>query len=104
MTSPQPEKRKQKRFKVKVPVKVDGRAALSAETRDISASGIFLYLNQECTPGSEVQLVLTLPKEVGFAQPQMMLCHSRVTRVEPAGEGKYGIAVAIDKFEVMPQI
>ena len=103
MGTPQPDRRRQKRFKVKVPAKVPG-AAMTAETRDVSASGIFLYLDSECKPGSEIQLVLTLPKEVGFSRPQMMMCHSRVLRVEPAGNGRYGIAVTIDKFEVMPQI
>lgn len=103
MGTPQPDRRRQKRFKVKVAAKVPG-AVMTAETRDVSASGIFLYLDSECKPGSEIQLVLTLPKEVGFSRPQMMMCHSRVLRVEPAGNGRYGIAVTIDKFEVMPQI
>ena len=80
-------------------------AAISAETRDISTGGVFLYADAQFTVGSEIQIVLMLPRELGLVMDRMVCCHATVLRIEPPNpEGKHGIAAVIDKFAMMNQV
>ena len=106
MPGVQTDKRGKRRVKSKVnaTVKVDERS-VSAETRDISTSGMFLYADGSFRVGSEIQVVLMLPREMGLVTGRMVCCHATVLRVEtPTDDGKQGIAASIDRFAVMHQV
>ena len=85
-------------------MKADSRS-ISAETRDISTGGVFLYADATFAVGSEIQIVLMLPRELGLVMDRMVCCHATVLRLEPPNaEGKQGIAASIDRFAMMNQI
>lgn len=85
-------------------VKLDSRT-FPAETRDISSGGCFLYADESFPVGSEIQIVLMLPRELGLVTDRMVCCHATVLRVEePNTDGKKGVAAIIDRFALMNQV
>jgi len=106
MPASQPDHRDKRRVKTKVraTVKINSRA-VTVETRDISTGGMFLYADETFPVGSEIQIVLMLPRELGLVTDRMVCCHATVLRLEPpTPEGKQGIAATIDRFSLMNQI
>ena len=106
MPAAQPDHRGKRRVKsrVRATVNLDSRSIL-AETRDISSGGMFLYADGPFAVGSEIQIVLMLPRELGLITDRMVCCHATVLRIEPpAADGKQGIAAMIDRFALMNQI
>ena len=64
-----------------------------------------MYADAEFKVGSEIQIVLMLPRELGLVTDRMVCCHATVLRVEPPNaDGKHGIAAAIDRFAMMNQV
>ncbi len=94
------------RLKATVPATVRaGARNIPAETRDISTGGIFLYADESFSPGSEIQIVLMLPRELGLLQDQMVCCHARVVRNEgPSPNGRQGIAAVVERFAMTQQV
>ena len=73
--------------------------------RDISTGGMFLYADESFPVGSEIQIVLMLPRELGLVTDRMVCCHATVLRIEDdTPDGKKGIAAVIDRFALMNQI
>lgn len=106
MPAAQTDKRGKRRIKsrLRATVKMDTRA-VPAETRDISSGGCFLYADEAFPVGSEIQIVLMLPRELGLVTDRMVCCHATVLRVdEPNLDGKRGIAAMIDRFALMNQV
>ncbi len=106
MLAPQQELRGKRRIKTKVRATVKGNSrSVLAETRDISSGGMFLYADGTFDVGSEIQIVLLLPRELGLVTDRMVCCHATVLRIEPPNaEGRQGIAAAIDRFAMMNQV
>ncbi len=103
-TKPTPEKRATRRFALNLPVQVktktkDGEQ-LSSETRNVSARGVFVYMDQAPDEGSEVEFTLTLPPEITLTEALRIHCSGRVVRVDKGGGAKVGIAAAIDKYDL----
>jgi len=99
-----PDQRREQRYKVSVPATVKlGDHTVAASTKDISASGLFLMTDLEFRPGSSIEIVLMLPKELGAPDNNMVCCHARIVRVEHH-QGEYGIAAVIERMASMPQV
>ncbi|PYX86798.1 MAG: hypothetical protein DMG68_14085 [Acidobacteria bacterium] len=64
------ERRTMRRFDMRLPalVKVtgDGFRELLTETQNVSARGVFFYLDRPVSPGTKVEVTLTLPSHVTF--------------------------------------
>ena len=106
MPAAQPDHRGKRRVrsKVRATVRANSRSVL-AETRDISTGGMFLYADSSFEVGSEIQIVLMLPRELGLVMDRMICCHATVLRIEPpTPDGKHGIAASIDRFALMNQV
>ena len=106
MPASPPDSRGKRRVKTKVraTVKADSRAVI-AETRDISTGGMFLYAEDTFAVGSEIQIVLMLPRELGLVTDRMVCCHATVLCIDPPNkEGRHGIAAMIDRYALMNQI
>ncbi len=103
---PETEKRRSKRFQMSLSAKLHVKDSEEAvQTKDVSTGGIFLYTGTELAEGSEVEIVLVLPSEVTLAGPQWVCCSARVVRVEePTDTGKRGVAAAIEKIAVLPEL
>jgi hypothetical protein len=81
-----------------------GAAELSAQTRDVSSNGVFLYMDSRLAEGSDVELILILPPELTSGQKCWVCCHARVLRVEQGPGNQFGVAAEIQRMEIMPEI
>jgi len=107
MPEPKPERRKQKRLSVTVPITIKSErdaVQTSGYARDLSSGGIFLYCDSHFSEGSELEIVLILPKEMTGGQKQWVCCLCSVVRVEEAGEQRCGVAARILNMDILPEI
>jgi hypothetical protein len=96
-----------KRVVASVPVRIRtaaGKPELTAQTRDISTNGVFLYTESRMTEGSEVELVLILPPELTSGERCWVCCHARILRVEQGPGQEFGVAAEIRRMDVLPEI
>ena len=101
------DRRSRERVLAKLPVRVRSKAAnaeLRAETRDVSTNGVFLYTQSRMTEGSDVELVLILPPELTSGEKCWVCCHARVLRVEQGQGTDFGVAAAIRRMDILPEI
>lgn len=101
------ERRSTKRFPLKLALSVRPSGVRTAgeiltECKDVSSHGVFFFLQESIQSGSPLELVLTLPSEITRAEPVRVRCEARVQRTEPAGEGRVGIAVKIERYRFLP--
>jgi Tfp pilus assembly protein PilZ len=98
------ERRNQQRIRFASPATVTaGQHSIAASTKDISDRGLFFFTDARFELGSEIDIVITLPEEVGLPLSGMVCCHGRVVRSDSGG-GQYGVAVQIDRFAPVPQV
>ena len=103
-TKPQGDKRGTRRFPLSLPVavkmKTTEKSEIVSETRDVSARGVFFYMETAPEAGSEVEFTLTLPPEITLTEALRIHCTGRVVRVDKGEGTKFGIAAAIDKYDL----
>lgn len=106
MATPQPEKRVSPRQAIKIPAKLHTpEGDLSAETRNLSTSGIFLECATEVSEGSPVDIVMILPKEITGDAGKWVCCQATVQRVEKnVAGGRYGVASSVQRIQGMPEL
>ena len=96
-------KRKYKRHKMTTPATIrSGGHTLAAPTRDVSLGGLFIFTDAALREGSDIEVVLMLPKELGLPASEMVCCHGKIVRRETI-EGQHGIAATIERFQSVPQ-
>jgi PilZ domain len=101
------DRRSRERVVARVPVRVrngPGNPDLSAQTRDVSNNGIFLYTESRMTEGSDVELVLILPPELTSGEKCWVCCHARILRVEQGPGKDFGVAAEIRRMDILPEI
>ena len=74
----------------------------AAETRDVSANGIFLYTKSRMVAGAEVELVLILPPELTSGEKCWVCCQATIVRVEEQGT-EFGVAAQIRRMDILPE-
>jgi hypothetical protein len=102
-----PERRSGKRLAVRLPVNVKAKASggeQSAFTRDLSSQGIFFYIDSEISPGTDLEMVLMLPAELTAGEKRWVCCQASVVRVEEDRGHNVGIAAAIQRMDILPEI
>lgn len=108
MSQPQQEKRATRRFTLRLPVAIrftnGGVHEFSAETRDVSARGVFFRLDKRLSEGSNIEFTLTLPPEITLTESIRVRCKGRVVRVEGSGEERIGIAAVIDHYDFVAEV
>jgi PilZ domain len=97
------ERRASRRFTMALPLTVrangpSGTMENNGKTRDVSFRGLFFTTDGEFQPGTQIEFVLTLPKEITQAGDVNIRCYGQVVRVEPSAESR-GIAARIDRYE-----
>ena len=99
------EQRTSRRFALKLPVSIrceDGRLKeVPAETRDLSAHGVFFYAGSVVSEGSKVEFTLTLPPEITLTESIRVRCRGRVVRIDHE-HPKTGIAAIIEQYDFVP--
>jgi hypothetical protein len=101
------DRRSSQRVAASVPVRVrsgPGNAELSAQTRDVSSNGVFLYTESRMVEGSNVELVLILPPELASGEKCWVCGHARVVRVEQGPGKDFGVAAEIHRVDILPEI
>jgi len=101
------DRRSRDRVVTTVPVRVRSTAAdaeLSANTRDVSTNGIFLYTESRMVEGSDVELVLILPPGLTSGEKCWVCCHAQVLRVEQGPGSTFGVAAEIRRMDILPEI
>jgi hypothetical protein len=72
------------------------------QTRDVGFRGLYFTTHAEYQVGSEIEFILTLPKEVTQGGGVNIRCRGRVVRIEP-GNGNRGVAARIERYEFLPE-
>ena len=99
------ERRAGSRVKTRVPTRVrtaEGKDH-TAQTRDVSANGIFLYTTTKMEKGTDVELVLILPPELTSGEKCWVCCQATIVRVEEKGSD-YGVAAQIRRMDILPEL
>jgi hypothetical protein len=98
------ERRAGTRILTRVPTRVRTRQGTDhAQTRDVSANGVFLYTKSRMEEGSDVELVLILPPELTSGEKCWVCCQATIVRVEENGS-EFGIAAQIQRMDILPEV
>jgi len=107
MSQSKSERRSRERVPARVGVSIQSPESQpdTGYTRDLSASGIFLYANSEIKVGSDLEMVLMLPTQLTDGEKRWVCCQASVLRVEPGGaDGRFGVAASIRNIATLPEI
>lgn len=99
-----PDQRANRRFSLHLPVSIrytDGRPEeIPAETKNVSAHGVFFQVQSKLAEGSRIEFTMTLPPEVTMTNPIRVRCQGRVVRVDQSGSGpEIGVAALIEQYD-----
>jgi len=99
------ERRTSRRFTMSLPLSVrfpeQEGAEKHGETRDVSFRGLYFLIDSNVEPGTDLEFVLTLPKEITMAGDVHIRCYGQVVRVDDHN-GRRGIAARIERYEFLP--
>lgn len=98
-----PERRGTRRFTLRLPVAVqlpNHDQPLEAQTKDVSARGVFFTVSEPVEEGTPLEFMLTLPPEITLTESIRVRCRGRAIRVEANG-AKTGVAAIIDDYQFL---
>jgi hypothetical protein len=98
------ERRAMRRFTMKLPasVRVSGiPSVFPTETENVSARGIFFYLDRWMAEAARVEVTMAFPPQVTLADPVRVRFLARVVRVVPGQDPAtpFGVAAVIEEYE-----
>lgn len=102
-TIPQ-ERRMMRRFDMRLPavVKVGEVDECQTETQNVSARGVFFYLNHPVSSGTKLEVTLTFPPHITLTDAVRVRFNARVIRVEnPLPSARVGVAAMIEDYEFL---
>ena len=82
-----------RRFDMRLPasVRVAGRPyGLLTETQNVSARGVFFYLDRPLAEGARIDVTMTFPPHVTLTEPVRVRFTARVVRVETSHSVRRG--------------
>jgi hypothetical protein len=98
------ERRTMRRFDMRLPatVRLDGAAEFHTETQNVSARGVFFYLDRAVSAGTKIEVTLTFPPHVTLTDAVRVRFAARVIRVEsPLPSLRIGTAAMIEDYEFL---
>jgi hypothetical protein len=95
-----------RRFDMRLPatVKAEGTelGELLTETQNVSARGVFFYLEQPLPEGSRIEVTLTFPPHITLTDSVRVRFLARVLRVEaPLPASRVGVAAFIEEYQFL---
>jgi hypothetical protein len=93
-----------RRFDMRLPaiVRLEGAAEFHTETQNVSARGVFFYLDRAVSAGTKVDVTLTFPPHVTLTDSVRVRFSARVIRVEsPLPSARIGVAAMIEDYEFL---
>jgi PilZ domain len=105
-SQPTQERRTMRRFDMHLPaaIRVGDQALdeLLTETQNVSARGIFFYLDRPVPEGTRIEVTMTFPPHVTLTDPVRVRFSARVVRVEaPLPVSRVGVAALIEEYEFL---
>ena len=86
---------------VKFPAETDSLEIMT-ETQNVSARGIFFYLDQPVTQGSLIEVTMTFPPNITLTDAVRVRFVARIVRVEqPLPVSRIGVAAVIEEYEFL---
>jgi hypothetical protein len=103
---PTEERRTMRRFAMRLPalIRLGDRAPdeVFTETQNVSARGVFFYLDRAVPEGTRIEVTMTFPPHVTLTDPVRVRFTARVVRVEaPLPVSRVGIAALIEEYEFL---
>ena len=103
------ERRSARRYDLSLPIMIrilsQGFAETqSGKTRDISTRGLYFVIDQDVRAGSELDIMLTLPREMTNGDDVMVKASGKIVRVESRiedGNARQGVAAVIQRYDIM---
>jgi hypothetical protein len=98
------ERRMMRRFDMRLPaiVRVEGADEVRTETQNVSARGVFFYLDRAVSAGTKLDVTLTFPPHVTLTDSVRVRFTARVIRVEhPLPSARIGTAAMIEDYEFL---
>jgi PilZ domain len=100
------ERRTMRRFDMRLPasVRVAGKGLrdLLTETQNVSARGVFFYLDRPLAEGMRIEVTMTFPPHVTLTEPVRVRFTARVVRVETTHSlSGIGVAAMIEEYEFL---
>jgi hypothetical protein len=93
-----------RRFEMRLPaiVRLDGACEFHTETQNVSARGIFFYLEKPVSAETRLEIILTFPPHVTLTDAIRVRFTGRVIRVEnPLPAARVGVAAMIENYEFL---
>ena len=93
-----------RRFDMRLPalVKFEGSTELFTETQNVSARGVFFYVDRSVSAGTKLEVTLTFPPHVTLTDAVRVRFAARVIRVdEPLPSARIGVAAMIEDYEFL---
>lgn len=93
-----------RRFDMRLPalVRLEGVREVQTETQNVSARGVFFYLDQPVSTGTKIEVTLTLPPHITLTDAVRVRFGARIIRVEsPLPSARIGVAALIEDYEFL---
>ena len=93
-----------RRFDMRLPaiVRVEGANEFHTETQNVSARGVFFYLDRAVAAGTKIEVTLTFPPHITLTDSVRVRFSARVLRVEnPLPSQRIGTAAMIEDYEFL---
>ena len=104
MESNSPDRRMMRRFDMRLPaiVRLEDRGEIRTETQNVSARGVFFYLDRAVSAGTKLEVTLTFPPHVTLTDAVRVRFTARVIRVDdPLPSARIGTAAMIENYEFL---
>jgi hypothetical protein len=98
------ERRMMRRFDMRLPavVRLDQENEFHTETQNVSARGVFFYLDRPVAAGTPCEVTLTFPPHITLTDAVRVRFTARVIRVEsPLPSLRIGTAAMIEDYEFL---
>jgi hypothetical protein len=98
------ERRTMRRFDMRLPavVRLDQNSEFHTETQNVSARGVFFYLDRSVPTGTRCDVTLTFPPHITLTDAVRVRFTARVIRVEsPLPSLRIGTAAMIEDYEFL---
>lgn len=93
-----------RRFDMRLPARVRfaGAREFETETQNVSARGVYFYLDRAVSPGTTLEVTLTFPPHITLTDSVRVRFLARVIRVEnPVVSARVGTAAMIEYYEFL---
>jgi hypothetical protein len=98
------ERRTMRRFDMRLPavVRLDQDDEFQTETQNVSARGVFFYLDRPVPAGTRCEVILTFPPHITLTDAVRVRFTARVIRVDsPLPSLRVGTAAMIEDYEFL---